>query len=282
MIRYRKLFSGFCILLITTSTFYAQNLLDYENSRKFADYLFQTKQFELAANEFERVIFLEPEDTSAKLKLIRSYRYLPDNEYALSRFKTLIGDDFYRMSEDFSDEYVQILISLGQYENSLEFLKDSTLLDKNAKAEYQLGVLLLQHKWQEAMRFAEFHTDLPDRSSRFNDLNNLSKDGTKIRYKNPYLAASFSAVVPGSGKLYTGRWKDAVFSFLFVTSASWLSYKSISGEGLKSNGIIFGSVALGFYAANIYGSAKSAGVFNANINISSDNRVRKVLMKLPE
>ncbi len=282
MIHYKKLFLGFYTLLITTSTIDSQDLLDYENSRRFADYLFQTRQFELAATEFERVIFLEPGDTLAKLKLIRSYRYLPDNEYALARFKTLVRDDFISMSNDFSDEYVQILISLGQYENSLGFLKDSSPLDIITKAEYQLGVFMLQHRWQEARKFAEYHTDLLSKSSKFNDLNNLSKNGINIRYKNPFLAASFSAVVPGSGKLYTGRWKDAIFSLFFVTSASWLSYRSISNEGLKPNGIIFGSVALGFYAANIYGSAKSARVFNDNINLSFDNRVEEILMKGPE
>lgn len=282
MIHYKKLFLGFCTLLITMSTINSQNLLDYENSRKFADYLFQTRQFELAATEFERVIFLEPDDTLAKLKLVRSYRYLTDNEYALARFKTLVRDDFVNMSKDFSDEYVQILISLGQYDNSLGFLKDSRLLGKSTKAEYQLGVFMLQHKWHEAREFAEYHADLLDKSSKFNDLNTLSKDGINIRYKNAFLAASFSAVVPGSGKLYTGRWKDAIFSFLFVTSASWLSYRSISNDGLKTSGIVFGSVALGFHAANIYGSAKSARMFNDNINLSMDKRVGEILTRGPE
>lgn len=282
MIHFKRLFLGLYISVITTSIIDAQNLLDYQNSRRFADYLFQTRQFKLAANEFERVIFLEPGDTLAKLKLLRSYRYIPDNEFALARFKTLVPDDFLGKSEDFSNEYVQILISLGQYENSLGFLKDSRPLDINTKAEYQLGIFMLQHRWQEAGKFAEYHNGLVEKSSRFNDLNNLSNNGINIRYKNPFLAASFSAVVPGSGKLYTGRWKDAIFSFLFVTSASWLSYRSISNEGLKPNGIIFGSVALGFYAANIYGSAKSARVFNDNINLSIDNRVREILIKGPE
>ncbi len=281
MIHYKKLFLGFCTFLMTASAIDSQNLLDYENSRRFADYLFQTGQFELAAKEFERVIFLEPGDTLAKLKLIRSYRYIPDNVYAQARFKTIVRDESLIMSKDFSDEYVQILISLGQYENTLGFLKDNRPLDKTTKAEYQLGIYMLQHRWQEAGRFAECNSELLDKSSRFNDLNNIAKDGINIRYKNPFLAASFSAIVPGSGKLYTGRWKDSVFSFLFVTSASWLSYRSISNEGFKPDGIIFGSVALGFYIANIYGSAKSARVFNDNINLSLDNRVGKILFKGP-
>ncbi len=257
---------------------YSQDLLNYDNSKKYAEYLYQTHQYDLAAIEYERVIFLEPKDTLAKLKLIRSYRYIQDSETALARIAKYFPAGIYHMSEDFSSEYLKIIISENQYENAQMFLRNSKSLSNVNKAEFQLGVLIMQHQWSEAKLFTDRQVDLSDKSEKFYALSRISINGLNSRYKNPMLAATLSALVPGSGKLYTGRWKDAIFSFLFVSSTSWLSYKTVAHNGFKIDGIIYGSVALGFYAANVYGSSKSAKVFNQNINQSFSNEAQKILL----
>ena len=278
MIHYKRLFSGLCVFILSLVMGYSQDLLNYDNSKKYADYLYQTHQYDLAAIEFERVIFLEPKDTLAKLKLIRSYRYLQNSETALARIAKYFPGGIYDMSDDFSLEYLKILISENQYENAQRFLHNCKPLGNVTKTEFQLGVLIMQHQWSDAKLFADKQVDLPDKSDKFNALSRISINGLNSRYKNPMLAATLSALVPGSGKLYTGRWKDAIFSFLFVTSASWLSYKTVAHNGFKIDGIIYGSVAMGFYTANVYGSSKSAKVFNQNINQSFSNEAQKILL----
>ena len=87
MILIKKLICSFFYIFFLLGISYSQNLLDYSNSLKYADYLYKTNQFNLAAVEFERIVFLEPKDTLSKLKLIRSYRYLTEYKTAIDRIE---------------------------------------------------------------------------------------------------------------------------------------------------------------------------------------------------
>jgi len=278
MILYSKIISCTCIFLLSLATVCSQDFLDYNNSRKYADYLYQTHQYDLAKIEYERVIFLEPHDSLAKLKLIRTYRYLKNSEFALERIANFFPGGIDNMPIDFASEYLKIIIGDGQYENAQKFIQNCKTLDSMTKAEFQLGILIMQHRWSEAKIFAGKQVDLPGKTEKFHELIRISENGMNSNYKSPILAASLSALVPGSGKLYSGRWKDAIFSFIFVASSSWLSYKTIEDKGFKVDGIIYGSVALGFYAANVYGSFKSAKSFNGKINKSFSNEAGTILL----
>jgi len=86
------------------------------------------------------------------------------------------------------------------------------------------------------------------------------------KYKNPFIASLMSTVLPGSGKDYSKRWGDAFVSFLFVGTNSFASYRAFKKKGINSvNGWIFGSLAVSFYSANIWGSAKAAKNYNTRI-----------------
>ena len=75
-----------------------------------------------------------------------------------------------------------------------------------------------------------------------------------------------SAIIPGSGKFYTGRWRDGAVAFLFVSLNTWQAYRAFNKNGINSiYGWIFGTISLTFYSANIYGSYKSALNFNKKI-----------------
>ncbi|HLP06264.1 MAG TPA: hypothetical protein VK152_12625, partial [Paludibacter sp.] len=61
------------ILFIFLSTTYAnaqEDILNYGNSAKYAAHLFENKCYDLSAIEYERVVYLEPTDTLAKLRLV--------------------------------------------------------------------------------------------------------------------------------------------------------------------------------------------------------------------
>jgi hypothetical protein len=278
MIHFKKFLTIIILIFLTLETVIPQDLLDYSNSLKYADYLFRTRQYDLSAREFERVVFLEPKDTIAKLKLVRSYRYLKEYETALEKIQKFFPNRLNYLSKDFSKEYIKIKLYENQFQNVLNFLHQNSTLDTLSKAEYELGVLVLQQKWSEAKIYSDYHPDFLKKSESFYLLNRISTNGLKTKYRNPVLAASLSAVLPGSGKCYSNRWKDAVFSFLFMASASWLTYKSYDNNGFKFNTILFGSVTFGFYAANIYGSSKSASQYNQKINESFRHEAEEILI----
>lgn len=77
--------------------------------------------------------------------------------------------------------------------------------------------------------------------------------------KSPWLAAGLSAVVPGLGRVYTGRWQDGLVSFLLVGIPSALAAQGFHEDGEASvRGWILASTAALFYAGNVYGSAVGA------------------------
>lgn len=256
-----------------------QNLLDYSNSLKYADYLFQTHQYNLASVEFERVVFLEPRDTLAKLKLIQTYRYLNNNKTALEKIINYFPHNLNNLPEDFSIEYTKILLHENQFQKANSFLQTNKTLDNQTKSEFQLGILMMQYQWTEARGFANEHLDLFNKSEKIDSLNKIISNSLNTKYKNPALAASLSVIIPGTGKFYTRQWKDAIFSFLFVSTTSWLTYKSFTNNGISFNSLFIGAVAVSFYSANIYGSSKSAKIFNQKINQSFRNEVEDILLK---
>ena len=82
-----------------------------------------------------------------------------------------------------------------------------------------------------------------------------------LRRKSPFLAGALSAVVPGLGRVYLGRWPDGLLSFLLVGTTGALAAQGFYEEGRGSvRGWILGGVAALLYAGNIYGSAVGAVV----------------------
>ena len=84
------LFSGLMVLLL--NQLFAQNLYDLENSTQFAKYLLRSKQYLLAAQEYERVIFLDPDNDSTKMLLIKAYRFSGDYYKSLERMEAFFPD----------------------------------------------------------------------------------------------------------------------------------------------------------------------------------------------
>lgn len=95
--------------------------------------------------------------------------------------------------------------------------------------------------------------------------------------KKPVLAALMSTVVPGSGKIYTGRTWDGVTSFILCLTGGWRAWEGFSDRGLKSiDGWLFGAVTAYFWVGNIYGSAVSARLYNER----SQSDLRRELERL--
>ncbi len=278
MIHFKKLFCSFFCVFLISGIACSQNLLDYSNSLKYADYLYNTNQYNLAAIEFERVVFLEPKDTLSKLKLIRSYRYLTEYKTAIERIEKYFPYSLNNIPEEISDEYVRNMLYENQFQEATGFLQTNKTMDVGIRTEYQLGIFIMQYKWPEAKLFADEQLGFLDKTERYDSLYTLINDGLNANYKSLLLAGSISAIVPGGGKVYCGNWIDGIFSFLFVTTSAWLTYKSYQKNGFNFNSALIGTFALSFYSANIYGSVKSAKRYNQKINQSFRSKADDILL----
>lgn len=82
-----------------------------------------------------------------------------------------------------------------------------------------------------------------------------------LSYKSPVLAGVFSALVPGSGKIYTGDTGDGVTAFILTSLFGYLAYTSFDHDHI-TRGYLLAAAASGFYLGNIYGSVISARLRN--------------------
>jgi TM2 domain-containing membrane protein YozV len=93
-------------------------------------------------------------------------------------------------------------------------------------------------------------------------------------HKSGAVAAILSAALPGTGKLYLGRLRDAVISVAVIGFSSWQAYDGFINDGRQSvKGYIFSSIGAAFYAANIYGSAIAVRAYN---DTQRQNVLRKI------
>ena len=91
----------------------------------------------------------------------------------------------------------------------------------------------------------------------------LCRRWTTLDAKSPALAGLLSAVLPGAGKAYVGRWGDAVFSLLLVASPGAISaYRFYSTGPSSASAWVTGGFAAVFYFANVYGSFTAARIYN--------------------
>lgn len=123
-----------------------------------------------------------------------------------------------------------------------------------------LTAYTFQHKFEEF--------DMIFNSRKCNDAN-LSltefylyvqmQDLKNYRRKKPFVAGLLSAIIPGSGKIYTKKPHEALFSFMpvafnFAQAAEGYYYKKFESPHLY----VFGGIGSVFYASSIVGSARSA------------------------
>jgi hypothetical protein len=77
--------------------------------------------------------------------------------------------------------------------------------------------------------------------------------------KSPWVAGALSAVIPGLGRVYIGRWPDGLMSFLLVGVTASLAAQGFYQDGRDSlRGWILGSIGALLYIGNVYGSAVGA------------------------
>ena len=79
-----------CILIISILPVLVmgQNIFDPEHSRKYANYLLQSRQFNLAVMELERLSFIHSESLEVKKDLLYAYTKAGKYKQGISRMKT--------------------------------------------------------------------------------------------------------------------------------------------------------------------------------------------------
>ncbi|MEA1877183.1 MAG: hypothetical protein U9N86_09970 [Bacteroidota bacterium] len=264
MIRFEKYTSLIIgVFLLCTFQSNAQNLYDSEHSKAFAQYLLSSRQYPLAAMELERIVFMESDNENAKNQLIVAYRKGNDWIAGIDKIKS-----WYPLNNPDSTlarEWIKLLLLNHEFPEAQAYLTKQPKLPQSAIGYYQFVTLMLSEEFAAAAFF--INKEYLGHNTESKELSSILKRQQAYRYKKPGIALGLSAFVPGLGKVYTKDWKDGLISLLFVATNAWQAYRGFSKDGIQSvYGWIFGSMAVGFYGSNLYGSWKSAADYNMRLN----------------
>lgn len=264
-IRYHQISSShkakfYILLLMLVLPFYcySQDLYDMENSKKYAEYLFSGRQYKLAAEEYERLVFFDSSNIIFKLRLVKSYRLTGDLRSGITQINSFYGIN---MPEPMAIEFVKLQLLSDSLKVVNDFLSLNNTISPESKVIYQSCDLLLSGDYKGADMLVK--TSVVRNPSFPKNLISLSESAARTKFKSPFIAAGFSSIIPGTGKFYTKNWADGIFSILFVAGNAWQSYRGFKEHGIKSAyGWAFGTLSASFYIGNIFGSAKAARRYN--------------------
>ncbi len=268
--------TAFILLLLYTplSLFAQQDLLDFNNSLKFARYLKTTRQLSFAAQEYERLNFLWPNDSIITIELVQTYRLNNQCDKFASSFKLLSNEEMIYKYRPYTYEYLRF--SLNCRNQDPNYFTFSSLLDSLENSFFVASYYWVNKQHDKLFDYYSNESMLISQANA--DLYKITKAFYEQKYKSTFTGVLMSAVIPGSGKAYTNRWGDAFVSFLFVGTNAYAAYRAFNKKGVKSvNGWIFGGLAFSFYTANLWGTAKGVKNYNNNIKERYQNNAENII-----
>lgn len=251
------------------------NYYSPENVLKFADHLYEQGDYLRAVGEYQRYLFYIPlEGEKIRYRIALCYRFGGKSDLAIQQFETFLQES--PNSKLVSSTYYQIGVSyflMEQYGKSANYLNTSlpriTDVRYHAESHQLIGLsYLMQRQWFEAEKIfnALQKSDVLAVREKAAVYNRYATQGAELPTRSPFLAGFFSAIVPGAGRIYTGRVGDALNSLLTVGLTGWQAYDGFRRDGLSSvKGWGFGTLSGIFYVGNIYGSVISARVYNHHV-----------------
>lgn len=227
------------------------NMFEPVNVLRFADHLFERKEYEAALNEYRRFVFLadsQPEQIADRIVEC----LVEQKEFSAALAET--G----RFPGGAKKQYTRgmIFYLAGAYDSSRSYLNE-------------LGAPYLEPARQliGAGYAGEFDFE------KAGEYIELPLPGP--RYKNSSLAGLL-ALAPGAGHVYSGRVSDGFYALAIVGTASGLAwYYGQRGENIKF-GISLGA-AIVFYAGSIYGGVNAARNYNFSQDLAYLEKIRENL-----
>lgn len=240
-------------------------------SLAFGDYLFENDEYARAVIEYLRHRFVTGSDApDVQLRLGRCRLRLDQPARAAQEFsRGLALASSTPLADSLRFGITACALRLKAHPNAGTPPALRTILDSESLAERREALFVLDQMLDDDWEGARARLKTIHRSNeggQWMELQSVLADHDSVHLKSPLLAASMSAVIPGSGKVYSGRTVDGVSSLLMFSFAAWEAYRGFRDDGNDSvRGWIFGSLALFFYGGNIYGSLVAVQIYNDHI-----------------
>lgn len=261
---------SFFISLLLIISIYSQSnpLRQPQNIKLFADYLFCEQDYLRAAEEYISLKDTYLSDTII-YKIAKCYSIIGEFDKSLNYFFNIPASSVF---------YDNVKREIGK----IYFLnEDEISLNKMmVEQENSFNNLL---KLKIALKLSKNQTDDIKNLLTYDDedfiiLRKFYSQRKNPAYKSETVAGILSAIIPGSGKIYTEEYSDGITAFILTGIFSYLAYNNLKHEH-NFRGYLFTGIAAGFYFGNIYGSVASAQIFNAKVDFSFLRSLSEFLIK---
>jgi len=270
----KKLIFIILLLSIPVSSLAGELSTDPQKLFDFATELYNSGDYYGAVLEYQRLLSFYPNSSLTGEALFMSgmgYLKAGREDDAAGIFDSYVSqyhenskaqDALFCIAESYftSNRYHTGIYKLHEYKKmyNSEAIKDS--------CDYLIGWgYLSQHLFKQG-ESAFYHLGL--RQSEYKvKAQGLTVDlekGNHLSGKSPLVAGVLSAIIPGSGQMYAGRFYDGMVSFVLNASFLYLSAEGFR-TGNNSTGLFFGVIELGWYSSNIYGAVNAANKYNKEI-----------------
>jgi len=250
------------------SSYYSEN-----NVLRFADYLYEEGDYERAAGEYQRYLILSYVlKDSIFFKIGTCYQLAGEHHRSIYFFKKVVS--LFPHTDLLTSAYHKTAYSyfaLGEYDSTEQLLRNAVKMNPSQVDRERLAcmlgyVLLFQAKWRLVSTLVEslsvnHHND--DFDPCLAKLKASYQEGISLSRRSPLLSSIFSAIVPGAGKMYCGRYIDGLTSFVLIGTAAWQASSGFQDQGSRSQrGWIYATLGGILWVGNIYGSSVAAKIYN--------------------
>ncbi|MFH0894259.1 MAG: hypothetical protein V2A54_07475 [Bacteroidota bacterium] len=250
------------IFISCTSNAQQTDIFSVENTWKYAQYLENTGQSELAVAEYERILFLNPALDSVRFRILSILVKEGKYDYAFKKSAWYLPS-YSQQSCIGKLKHTKLFLLSGKPDSSVSFYQRAACFDTASNYFVRTCSLLMKYQVKEA-KLNFLNTSLSIRN-QYPEISPMFDDSLMIRHRSPFVSGLLSAVIPGTGKIYSGRWRDGMYSLIIIASNAFSSYRYFDKNGKSSvGGWVFASIGTGFYLGNIFGSVKAARIFNRN------------------
>lgn len=236
------------------------------NTRKFADHLFSGKDYLRSVFEYGKLPEYEKNDT-IEFKIPLAYQLMGKYDLALEKFLSVNKESVYY--DQSVKEYYKTLLQAGRY-NELQ----SKLANNDVKDFQRLLYLSYLFTSNELPTEQNFLEAFP--LSGKESLLNFFSEKKNPPYKSSLLSGLFSAIIPGSGKIYLGEIGDGITAFIATSLFAFLSYDNFRANH-DFRGWLFSGLGFFFYTGNIYGSVAAAQIYNAKVDYEYKEKLNEYL-----
>ena len=122
----------------------------------------------------------------------------------------------------------------------------------------------MRRQWPEASQTFEVITTTSPLFPSSRALAEAAREGEQLPRKSPALAGLMSAVIPGTGHFYTGRWRDGTIALLLNGAFLAAGIEAVSAGNEAAAGVLLFFEAA-WYSGTIYGAVNAAHKYNRDL-----------------